>query len=153
MTVLRIRAHVLDKAREFLEGVGARGCEGTTFLAGPTVDDIAQAHELVVPDQIAGTYPDCWVEVTREGKLQLAGSLRNDWRYVARLHSHPGEAFHSHTDDRNPGLTAEGSFSIVVPFFGLGLRRGLDACAVLVRRNGEWVPLSQDEVSRMVVVE
>ncbi|MDQ3956378.1 MAG: hypothetical protein M3285_12610 [Actinomycetota bacterium] len=153
MIALRIKANVLDAARAFLEGVGARGREGTTFLAGPIIDDVAEAHEFVLPDQVAGTYPDCWVEVTPEGKLQLAASLRNDWRYVARLHSHPGEAFHSHTDDRNPGLTAEGSFSIVVPFFGLGLRRGLEACAVLVRRNGDWVPLSEHETSQMVAVE
>ena len=153
MIALRIKAHVLDAAGAFLEDVGALGREGTTFLAGPIGNDVAEAHELIVPDQIAGTYPDCWVEVTQEGKLQLAASLRSDWRFVARLHSHPGEAFHSHTDDRNPGLTAEGSFSIVVPFFGLGLRRGLEACAVLVRRSGEWVPLSEQESSRVVAVE
>jgi hypothetical protein len=63
--------------------------------------------------------------------VQLAAVLGRGERYLVRAHSHPGNAFHSDTDDRNPALTFIGALSIVAPFFGLGLRHGLDACAVL----------------------
>lgn len=97
------------------------------------------ATRLVVPDQRAKPAPFCSVEVTLQGKLQLATALDPDELYVARIHSHPGLAFHSPTDDANPAITQEGALSIVVPFFGLGLRHGLDACAVFVRRGTGWV--------------
>lgn len=65
------------------------------------------------------------------GKRQLAAGLGRGERYLVRAHSHPGEPFHSDTDNRNPALTFIGALSVVAPYFGLGLRRGLDACAVL----------------------
>lgn len=126
---------LLEDARVFFENCGNRGCEGTAMImSGP--DGIA--HRLVIPDQRATPLPYCSVEVTRHGKFDLAAALGPDDLYVSRIHSHPGLAFHSETDNANPALTHEGALSIVVPFFGLGLRRGLDACAVLVRRVGEW---------------
>lgn len=96
-------------------------------------------YRLVIPDQTATPLPHCSVEVTRQGKLELAAALGPEDVYVSRIHSHPGLAFHSPTDNTNPAITHEGALSIVVPFFGLGLRRGLDACAVLVRRDGVWI--------------
>jgi hypothetical protein len=94
---------------------------------------------LVVPDQRpVRTGLGVSVEVTRQGQIDLALALGADELYVARIHSHPGEAFHSPTDDANPALTHDGALSIVVPYFGLGLRRGLDACAVLRLERGRW---------------
>jgi hypothetical protein len=83
----------------------------------------------------------CSVEVTQEGKDELLTSLDRSERYLLRVHSHPGEAFHSATDDRNPALTHNGALSIVVPFFGLGLQQGLDACAVYRLTSGRWLEL------------
>lgn len=106
------------------------------MLAGTAVTGITRC---VIPDQRASrSRYGVSVEVTEKGKLGLAVALGPNERYLARIHSHPSEAFHSETDDANPGLTAEGAFSIVVPYFGLGLRRGLSACAVYVYREGEW---------------
>ncbi len=122
-----VTTEVLEQARAFLEERGSYGCEGSAMIAaGP--DRVGR--RLVTPEQRAGQVPDCWVEVTDHGKLQLAAALGRDETYIARIHSHPAQAFHSPTDDKNPGLTNHGALSIVVPFFGLGLRRGLDACAV-----------------------
>jgi hypothetical protein len=138
MSRTSINAIVLDQAREFFEDRGAHGCEGTAMIVAG-LDRVG--HRLVVPDQRAGAVPRCWVEVTAKGKLQLAASLGPDETYIARIHSHPAEAFHSETDDKNPALTNHGALSIVVPFFGLGLRRGLDVCAVYVLGPGGWVHL------------
>ncbi len=104
------------------------------IMAGP--DGVA--HQLVIPNQRATPIPYCSVEVTRQGKFDLAAALGPNDRYVSRIHSHPGLAFHSETDNANPAITQEGALSIVVPFFGLGLRRGLAACAVLVLLDGIW---------------
>jgi hypothetical protein len=133
-----VTTEVLEQARAFFEERGSHGCEGTAMIAaGP--DRVGR--RLVIPEQRAGQVPDCWVEVTGQGKLQLAVALLRDETYIARIHSHPAAAFHSETDDKNPGLTNHGALSIVVPFFGLGLRRGLDACAVYRLGPEGWAPL------------
>lgn len=126
----------LEDARALFEDRGTSGYEGTAMVAS----DGTQTR-LVIPDQEATPVPYCTVTVTTAGKLGLAAALTPEERYVARIHSHPGLAFHSPTDDTNPAITHEGALSIVVPYFGLGLRHGLDACAVLIRRAGVWVDL------------
>jgi hypothetical protein len=151
VTVLVVPSAVLDTARLRLEDAGVEGVEATGLLvAGP--DHVVR--RVVFPQQRAGRAPGHWVEVTEDGKAQLATALAPDEIYAARIHSHPGYAFHSTIDDRNPILTYEGALSIVVPFFGLGLRAGLPACAVYVRRQHQWIRLvpgpARDEVIRVV---
>lgn len=137
MSAVVIAADVLEEARCFFERCGSEGKEGTALIARAPDG----GTKLVIPEQEAGRCPRCWVKVTDKGKLDLVVALRPDERYVARIHSHPCEAFHSPTDDSNPILTQQGALSIVVPYFGLGLRHGLDACAVYVRQGAEWVEL------------
>lgn len=149
---LLLPAGLLEEARAVFEAAGARGAEATAMLAGAIVDGEQRATRLVVPDQRAGTRVGCWVEVTEQGKRELAAALTLQERYLARIHSHPNEAFHSPTDDANPGLTAEGAWSIVVPYFGLGLRQGLHACAVYQRTGGRWARLSAEQVAEQVRV-
>ena len=131
-----ISSRVLEEAKQFFEERGAHGLEGTAMIAARSGDG---STRLVIPTQRAGRMQGCWVEVPLEGKLELAAALAADEQYIARIHSHPGSPFHSDTDDRNPVLTQQGALSIVVPFFGLGLRLGLDACRVYVREGGTWL--------------
>lgn len=139
--VLRVSTDVLDQARIFFERCGVRGCEGTALIAGTVTGADMLGDTLVIPDQVASPVPYASVTVTPAGDLHLATAIEPHQRYLARIHSHPGEAFHSRTDDANPALTHEGAFSIVVPYFGLGLRVGLDACAIFVRADHQWVDL------------
>jgi len=136
--IVRILREALTEAGAFMEAAGAAGAEATGLLVS---DDDGIVRCTVFPDQEAGRFPTCWVRVTEQGKAELAAALGPDERYVSRIHSHPGEAFHSATDDRNPALRFEGALSIVVPYFGLAAREGLDPCAVFVRRQRRWVEL------------
>lgn len=134
---LVVTSEVLNDSRTFFEDRGTFGLEGTAMIkAGTSLD-------LVVPRQNArrDEYGHVSVEVPREGQMDLALALGPDDLYVARIHSHPGNAFHSAADDANPVISFEGGLSIVVPFFGLGLRRGLDACAIFLFHNGGWIEL------------
>ncbi len=147
----RISRSALEDARRFFEERGKDGCEGTAMLAGPADGAITRC---VIPSQVARrTKTGVCVEVTMQGKLELAAALGTGERYHARIHSHPRAAFHSDTDDANPGLTAEGALSIVVPEFGRGLRSGLTACAVFERRLGRWVEIPEADVrARLQVI-
>lgn len=146
---MRVSRSALDVAREFFEDRGRHGLEGTAMLAGPA----GAITRCVIPDQVGRRSSfGVSVEVTMRGKLELAAALADGERYHARIHSHPREAFHSEVDDRNPGLTAEGALSIVVPNFGRGLRQGLSACAIYVRRASRWVELDRAGFGAIVVV-
>ena len=152
MTALVVPGFVLDEVRQHMEAAGVAGAEAAGFVvAGP--DRVAR--HVIFPDQRTGGAPCPWVQVTEQGKGELAVALGDDETYAARIHSHPGCAFHSARDDRNPALRFEGALSIVVPYFGLGLRRGnLETSAVLVRHARRWVDLApgprRDEVIRVV---
>jgi hypothetical protein len=135
MSTLILSDKLVIEARTYFEECGASGHEGTAMIkSGP------EGTALVIPDQRPWRGPagGVSVEVTRAGQLQLALALGPEDLYVARIHSHPGDAFHSRADDANPVLTHEGALSIVVPFFGLGLRVGLGTCAVLRHERGRW---------------
>ena len=138
MSALMLPWSLLATAGTFFETCGIDGLEGTALVkTGP------DGPSLVVPDQLPCRGPSggVSVEVTQVGQMQLATALGQDELYVARIHSHPAEAFHSAADDENPVLTHEGALSIVAPFFGLGLRHGLDVCAVLRLHRGRWTDL------------
>lgn len=130
---------VIDNAIAFLTARGENGWEGTGMIAFEDTPHGWTSTRFVAPDQRPRrTALGCSVEVTQEGKDELLTLLPESQLYLARLHSHPGEAFHSDTDDANPALTHQGAISIVAPYFGLGLRRGLDACAVYRREDRAW---------------
>lgn len=131
---------VLTQAEQFLTDRGAYGVEGTGLIACTKhADGNWLADRFIAPDQCAHRGDlGCRVEVTDSGKSALAASLGPDERYLVRVHSHPGEAFHSATDDTNPALTFLGALSIVVPYYGLGLRQGLAACAVFRLTDQGW---------------
>jgi hypothetical protein len=142
----------LETARRFLESRGEHGLEGTGLFAcrrnrkGNWIAD-----RFVSPQQHAHRTPDgCWVEVTDFGKRQLAVELRPGELFLVRIHSHPGEAFHSATDDRNPALTFDGALSVVAPYYGRGLRHGFDACAIYRLANGKWSRLADDRAQWIV---
>jgi hypothetical protein len=149
MGVLNIPAAILDAARTFFENRGAVGCEGIAMIAAAA----GTATRLVIPDQRATRTPGGRVEVTAAGRLALVADLRSDEHYAARIHSHAGLAFHTPLEEADSAITHDGAISIVVPFFGLGLRHGLGACAVYVRRQQRWVALPPGpDRDRVVVV-
>ncbi|HEY2053157.1 MAG TPA: hypothetical protein VGH14_04385 [Solirubrobacterales bacterium] len=120
------------------------------MLAGSPAEH--RVDRLLIPEQKATrTEFGVAVEVTLQGKLQIAAGLQAGERWMSRIHSHPDAAFHSDTDDRNPVLTAEGSLSIVVPFYGLGLRHGLTACAVFSLRDGDWQEIESGRLHEHLV--
>lgn len=153
---LHLTEQVLEQARTFFEDRGAHGCEGTALVAATAPADSPGCpllgDTLVIPSQEATPVPRASVTVTSAGDLQVVTALAPEQLYVARIHSHPSLAFHSRTDDANPALTHEGAYSIVVPYFGLGLRTGLDACAVFVRERHWWTELVAGTARRRELV-
>lgn len=63
----------------------------------------------------------------------------------AQVHTHPGEAFHSRTDDEFPIIHTPGFLSLVIPNFGLGPVGFDEAYLTEIQPNGRWKQVAINE--------
>ena len=72
-------------------------------------------------------------------------------RIVMQIHSHPGSAFHSSTDDNFPIIHSVGFLSLVLPSFG---NRGLDGAYLAVYEGGgKWRSPRKEETPEFLVID
>jgi hypothetical protein len=75
------------------------------------------------------------------------GNTNNGVR--VQVHTHPGEAFHSKTDDDFPIIHKPGFLSLVIPNFALGPVGFMDAFLTEIQPNGQWKQVAIE--SRLVL--
>jgi proteasome lid subunit RPN8/RPN11 len=149
VTRFSIAESVRVSTQRFLRQQGLDGSEAIAVWLGYLEGDgEASIQRAYVPEQVplrsdggVGVYVD------GEAITRLILALDEDERVLARVHSHPGFAYHSDTDDLNRLISHAGAISIVVPYFAShGLR--LEICSVNELVPGEgWKELSADDVS------
>src|ERR1700728_3681020 len=113
---------VINTTRDFLYRVGRQGYEGTGLWIGKPRDGSQFEFEIsrfFPPEQVCRKIPTKFgfgvsVDLTRQAHLTLTDNLQPGERFYARVHSHPGRAYHSPKDNENPILTHPGAISIVV---------------------------------------
>lgn len=77
--------------------------------------------------------------------------FENGQLLAVQVHSHPGDAYHSDTDNAYPIMTLKGGLSIVVPYFG---KLGTVGKGTATYRLGErgWDELSASKAKRVLEV-
>lgn len=147
---------VLDETRAFFQDRGAEDCEGTGLWVGKPAGSAGKIDivRLFVPEQTAIPYGfGACVQLSPHAHYTLTDNLASDERFYVRIHSHPGEAYHSDCDDQNPILTHEGAISVVVPFFARDPIR-LDRCAVYsYERSHGWMELGVSAIRELFLVK
>ena len=133
--------------------MGLRGCEGWVLWIGVIDGSSAKVTAAYIPEQkafSAGGGVCVMVESTALHKLNvlLHGS---GLQLIAQVHSHPGEAYHSETDDEFPIATTVGAFSIVVPDFAVQ-PISIQNCAVYRLTDDCWSELNSTEISHIFQV-
>jgi hypothetical protein len=144
---LRVPRQVVDTTWNALRAFGAQGFEGFVLWLGNVANTVATIEVAFVPAQssIRGEEGVGYF-VTSDTLFQLNRELhRSGLRLIAQVHSHPGAAYHSLTDDTYAVVTAEGGFSIVVPNFGADEPDPTE-CAIYRLRNGRWKDLLLREI-------
>lgn len=139
--MLRLSACVLKETILALARCGNGRCECVVYWTGPkdkknTVDGWEHpAHRrspygYQIEDSWLTAY---WFQLAKENR-----SIR------AQIHTHPGEAFHSVTDDKWPVVSTEGFVSLVVPNFARGSIDLTQIWAGVLRGDGTWkqVPIT-----------
>jgi hypothetical protein len=110
---LRVAGGILPATFRTLRECGRGQCECAVYWTGPCSDQSVDGLEHPVHERSAFGYrvDDAWLT---EFWKRLATSKRG---VKAQVHTHPGEAFHSASDDRWPIVSQAGFVSIVIPDF------------------------------------
>lgn len=150
----RVPHRVVVETRAFLVERGEKDCEAVVLWLGPVASEIeAVVTSAYVPHQIAYRSDEgLAVEIPVEEWTNLALRLPSGVFVLAKVHSHPGEAYLSEADVANPYLCHEGAVSIVVPDFARRPLAGFEGCSVNIFRGQRWIELPPDEVQGAFIV-
>lgn len=117
--VIRLPGRVVNETMTFLRSRGEDACEGVVLWVGHLGHAEYHLLHAVVPKQtpiITNDGVGYFVDGTELHRLNL-WLRENGLTLLAQVHSHPGEAYHSDTDDRWAVVTKLGGLSLVVPDF------------------------------------
>ena len=139
----RVEESALHETEKAIRSAGRDGYESFVLWSGTRDGDTFTVAEVHFPEQTSYKLRTGLCVHVDGPELHRI----NVWLYEARqvigvqVHSHPGNAYHSETDDAYPIATIEGSLSIVLPFFG---RAGCKSSGIAAYRLGKdgWVEIS-----------
>lgn len=144
---------VIAVTMKALQVYGAHQLEGLVLWLGKVEPGRACVNQAFVPEQHpVSDESGLGYFVSGDALFELnRGLAKTGLRLIAQVHSHPREAYHSHTDDRYAIVTAEGGFSLVVPNFG---KAPADPASWAVYRLvcGDWKELTSHEVRNLFEV-
>jgi hypothetical protein len=105
---------------EHLRNNGSKQLEGVGLWLGRQEESLFTVSRSVIPAQKAYSLEEGLLYNVDGEELHRI----NRWAYeqklvlLVQIHSHPGRAYHSETDDAFPIVAALGGLSIVIPNFG-----------------------------------
>jgi proteasome lid subunit RPN8/RPN11 len=135
--LLRLASDVVQKTFATLRECGCGDCECVVYWIGPSEADVVNGVEHPIHRRSPFGYEinDRWL---MDFWKRLAASKHS---VKAQVHTHPGEAFHSATDDNWPIVSQEGFHSIVIPDFATGEISLRNAWIGRLRGDGVWYRL------------
>jgi proteasome lid subunit RPN8/RPN11 len=151
---IRVPRDVVEAIQQHLREAGSTQREGVAFWAGRLAADVFEVHAALVPAQIQTRSEEgVGVMITGDELFRMNVWLhKNGMTLVAQLHSHPGEAYHSDTDNDYSIVTQAGSISIVVPDFAHG-PFSLDSAAVYrLDARGAWSELDAAAAKTLIKI-
>ena len=141
---------VLAETNETLRSYGKRGFEGFVLWFGSIENREAHVERVYVPTQNSIRGEDgVGYLVSNDTLFELNKFLsETGLRMIAQVHSHPGRAYHSSTDDRYAIVTAEGGLSLVVPNFASG-PVDIERWAIYRLNLGTWKKMRSGDVQEL----
>lgn len=143
---------VVQHGHKFLRATGAGGREGLVLWVGRREGPTFFVTDLVIPEQKGiRTMDGVCVVVEGPALARLNADLyKGQLQLIAQVHSHPGAAYHSETDDNYAIATKIGCLSLVIPNFA-NRPFSLAECAVYrLNTAGKWLELSNCEVDELI---
>jgi hypothetical protein len=134
---LSLRSNIVALTFQVFRDCGRGECECAVFWTGPAGDDLVDGFEHPVHKR-----SPCGYDVDSDWLTGFWNELAASKRSVkVQVHTHPGEAFHSATDDCWPIISQEGFLSVVIPDFAAGPPTLDRAWIGRLGGNGQWQEL------------
>lgn len=148
-----ISPSVMKETQEHLMAFGQQQKEALVFWSGKLVGNTqANITRVIIPRRTFSTAVYATVSSQELQRIRKILKENNEFLFV-QVHSHPGEAFHSQTDDENAISYKKGFVSIVVPSYGSGPFKDLTYCKVYeYDGGGDWKSLRFGEIRVRFVV-
>lgn len=142
---------ILTESAGLLRSLGEGVRESALLWTGTEQSGNATVERIIVPLQVASPKH---FEVSFEERLRIAQELaESEQRLLAQLHTHPGRAFHSLTDDRLALPRHTGAISLVIPNFACEWQGSLFDVSVNIHLGaGVWNELSAQTVATVFEV-
>jgi hypothetical protein len=154
ITKVVVSLSVVERGQGVLRLAGNAGLEGMVLWAGTATDATFHATELLVPKQRGIKTKDGVCVVVDGDELHRLNVHLHETglRLIAQVHSHPGRAYHSNTDDQFAVATTIGNFSLVVPDFAVR-PFSLRECAIYrLTSKGAWNEVDESLFPNQIVV-
>lgn len=152
---IHVPDQLVQAAHTHLQRVGRQGLEGFALWSGILDGERFLVRATYIPAQ-QGLRLDSGVCVTVDGDELHRINVwlyTHQFRLIAQLHSHPGEAYHSKTDDAFPIATTVGSLSLVIPYFARA-PFSLSRCAIYrLSPQAQWLTLPPAEAAQLIMIE
>jgi hypothetical protein len=131
---LKVAGDVLPATFKVLRDCGRSECECVVYWTGPSHDGAVDNVEHPVHTRSAVGYEveNCWLTDFWKALATAKRSVK------AQIHTHPGGAFHSASDDRWPIVSQPCFISIVLPNFAIGQTGLENAWVGVILRDGRW---------------
>ena len=151
---VRLPESCAQMAIEALYSAGTHGVEGVALFAGVREGNTFNITQTIIPRQKAGAVEDGLIYVVSGEELERIGLALydNGLQLFAQIHSHPGAAYHSETDDAFPIVTVLGGVSIVVPNFARGGVRLSQWAIYRLLPNTGWTEVTGKQKETLFVI-
>lgn len=140
---VNIPLEIIQRTIAFLQENGLEGTESHCLWVGISRNTSFIVKEIIFPKQTKSAFS---FMVSAEELDRINRELYNKkLELIAQVHSHPGKAFHSHTDNKFPVVTTLGGFSLVFPYYGQTSKNDLKKCSIYLLTLYGWIKINKTE--------
>lgn len=142
----------LEQAYYHMSKVGELGLEGVALFVGQEKGEQFRITRTLIPRQKAYSLEEGLLYAIDSDELYRLNVFlyEQNLTLIAQIHSHPGKAYHSETDDAFPIVTTVGGLSIVVPDFATGPSSAEDFEVFRLSEDATWLHLSPIEKKQLI---
>jgi hypothetical protein len=145
---------VLSDAYSWLRKAGAKELEAVVLFSGTfrTEASTFEVLETIIPEQTSLNIEGGLLYAVDGDELHRINVYLHESKQllIAQMHSHPGRAYHSSTDDAYPIVTKIGALSIVVPNFAADQISPRRWAVYRLNESVTWQRLNDAEVARLI---